>query len=58
MTHIYIKPSNNQRSTYLTRSVRRRAATSKRRNRTSRFSSDFRLRVEDAVRANRELIRF
>ena len=33
MTHIYIKPSNNQRSTYLTRSVRRRAATSKRINR-------------------------
>ena len=30
MTHIYIKPSNNERSTYLTRSVRRRAATSKR----------------------------
>jgi hypothetical protein len=43
VTHIYIKPSSNQRFSYLTRSVRRRAATSKRANRTS--SADQRMHL-------------
>src|SRR5258708_34440191 len=40
VTHIYIKPIEQPTLHYLTRSVRRRAATSKRRNRTCTVRCD------------------
>ena len=45
MTHIYIHSIKQPTLHYLTRSVRRRAATSKRGNRRSRSGTDFRLFV-------------